>query len=692
MNNTIKTEFFSINKSKMPKLFIYKIESTSYNVKQLGGKLKYGLNKMFNNNIFGWNKEKDLLVSDFNIPNIPGLLEELWKDESYQSLKNIRQLSGDIDNMSIAEYIVSYIKSKYNWELLDLEKKYKINNSTNNFCVNLIIDFRAWDINNEPCISISIRNKIIYANDLLYYYHNENKKIEDMQVIVIRAFSNYNSTGTIVKVYGKLKDESKRLYTATKNENMKKLIQKNIKKNPDDPVVQIKFNNSGNTYDYVMEALKPVIRDDTIFKTVELRDTSKKFKIEPDLRYNIILNIYDIIKKSGFFNGNMDNNYNKNIFNNLPEEYYNPKIKVGNNRTVTYKPYFIPLLNSYGIYFKNEKFKDNKLKILIINDSKKNMDNYLKCIEKKFGELKIDIDIIKILNKNFDDAFEEINNYNFDILIFIGGYDFNDRDYFNYKSMLLSKYMQSQFLIKAVDNIKYSVSNVVLGILGKTGNIPFILDNEKYADYIVGIDISRERKKNNVGTRNIAAMTRIYSHDGTMVKYKIVSDTIDGETIPEETLYKIYMDDELKNKEVIFHRDGPFRGNEIKILNKIANKLNSKFYFIEINKRNTPRLYKCDNGKTYNPDLGTCMGIGNNEYIIVTSETKIGTVQPLRVKFYNIGFENGMKSIYNLISMDYGSLKRPKIPITTHYSDKISYYALRGILPGNTEGNIPFWL
>ena len=243
-----------------------------------------------------------------------------------------------------------------------------------------------------------------------------------------------------------------------------------------------------------------------------------------------------------------------------------------------------------------------------------------------------------------------------------------------------------------MDNIKFSMANIVLGILGKTGNIPFILDDKKYTDYVVGIDISRDKKKNNVGTRNIAAMTRIYSHDGTMIKYKIVSDTIDGETIPVETLYKIYMDDDLKNKEVIFHRDGPFRGDEIKVLNEIASKLNSKFYFIEINKRNTPRLYKYENGKVYNPDIGTCLDIGNNEYIIVTSETKIGTVQPLRVKFYNIGFENGMRSIYNLISMDYGSLKRPKIPITTHYSDKISYYALRGILPANTEGNIPFWL
>ncbi len=691
MSNTIKTEFFSIDKSKIPDLFVYKIESTSSNIKQLGGKLKYGLGKMFKGNVFGWNKEENILVTDMNITNINGLLNDLWNN-GYQSLEGIKPLNANIGNTSIAEYVASYVKLKYNLELSNLKRKYKKDNSNSNFCVDLIIDVRPWNINNEPCVSISVRNRIVYAYDLSYYYHNENKKIDDMQVIVIPPFSDFNSTGTVDKVLGKVKDHGERLCKSTKNEKLKRLIQKNIRENPDDPVVKIKFNSSGKEYDYVMEALKPVIRDDTIFKTVELSDTIRKFKIEPDLRYNIILNIYDIIKKSGFFNGNIDNNYNKNIFNKLPDEYWNPKIRVGNNVTVTYKPYFMKLLSDYGIYLKNEKFNNNKLKILVINDSGKNIDDYVKCIETKFDELKIDINIIKILNENFDDAFKEINNYNFDILIFIGGHDFNDRDYFRYKSMLLSKNIQSQFLSRAIDNIKYSVSNVVLGILGKTGNIPFILDNEKYADYIVGIDISRERKKNNSGTRNIAAMTRIYSHDGTMIKYKIVSDPIEGETIPEDTLYKIYNDDELKNRDVIFHRDGPFRGNEIKILKEIANKLNSRFYFIEINKRNTPRLYKYENGRTYNPDLGTCMSIGNNEYIIVTSETKKGTVQPLRVKFYNIDRERGMKSIYNLISMDYGSLRRPKIPITTHYSDKISYYALRGILPGNTEGNIPFWL
>lgn len=117
MDSTIKTEFFSIDKSKIKELFIYKLDSTSNNTEQLGGKLKYKLGKMYINNIFGWNKENKLLVSDLNIPDIQNLLEELWQDETYQSLKHITPVPGNIDNVSTAEYVVSYLNRKYNRQL-----------------------------------------------------------------------------------------------------------------------------------------------------------------------------------------------------------------------------------------------------------------------------------------------------------------------------------------------------------------------------------------------------------------------------------------------------------------------------------------------------------------------------------------------------------------------------------------------
>ncbi len=112
------------------------------------------------------------------------------------------------------------------------------------------------------------------------------------------------------------------------------------------------------------------------------------------------------------------------------------------------------------------------------------------------------------------------------------------------------------------------------------------------------------------------------------------------------------------------HSQGNIKDKAInKILNKIAKKLNSKFYYIEIDKNNTPILYKCNNRKVENPDIGTYLDMGNNEYVTMTSKSKIATRQPLRDKFYNIDFEEGMKSIYNLLIIDYGSLNPQKLPI-----------------------------
>ena len=403
MDSTIKTEFFSIDKSKIKDLFIYKLDSTANNIEQLGGKLKYKLGKMYINNIFGWNKDNKSLISDLNIQDIQNLLEELWQDEEiYQSLIHIIPLSGNIDNVSIAEYVASYINRKYSKELWNFKNEYSKNHYSDKFSLNLEINFRAWEINNEPCMSIDVNHKIVSNTDLSEYYENENKEIVDMHVVVIPTFTKYNSTGTIVNMYGKLKDHANRLSLSTENDLMKKLIDRNVKTNPDQPIVQVKFNKSGKTYDYIMAALKPVIRSDTIFKGGELSGIASILKIKPDIRYKLIMDVYDIIQKSGLFTVNVDNISNNNIFDTLEEEYWQPSIKVGNNATVQYQPYFIRLLTQHGLYFTNKKFENEKLKILIINASGLNIDDYTQSLESKFNALKIDIDIVKTLNKSFD--------------------------------------------------------------------------------------------------------------------------------------------------------------------------------------------------------------------------------------------------------------------------------------------------
>jgi hypothetical protein len=345
---------------------------------------------MYSNNTFGWNKDNKLLVSDLNIPDIQNLLEGLWQDEEiYQSLIHLIPLFSNKDNVSIAEYVVSYINRKYSKELWNFKKEYNKNYSPDKVSLHLEINFRPWEFNNEPCISISVNHNIVSNTDLSDYYENENKKIVGIYVVVIPTFTKYNSTGTIVNMYGKLKDHANRLRLATENDLMKKLIDKNVKINPDPPIAQVKFNKSGKTYDYITAALKPVIRSDTIFKDGKLSGIASILKIKPDRRYKLIVDIYSIIQKSGLFNVNIDNISNNNIFDSLQEEYCQPSIKVGNNATVQYQPYFIRLLTQHGLYFMNKKFENEKLKILIINASGLNIDDYMQSLEAKFNELKI---------------------------------------------------------------------------------------------------------------------------------------------------------------------------------------------------------------------------------------------------------------------------------------------------------------
>ena len=63
------------------------------------------------------------------------------------------------------------------------------------------------------------------------------------------------------------------------------------------------------------------------------------------------------------------------------------------------------------------------------------------------------------------------------------------------KDLTLKRNLQSQVIVsKNVDN-SHIIDNVVLGILAKTGNIPYVLAEPiTYADLIVGLDVSRRPK------------------------------------------------------------------------------------------------------------------------------------------------------------------------------------------------------
>ncbi len=185
---------------------------------------------------------------------------------------------------------------------------------------------------------------------------------------------------------------------------------------------------------------------------------------------------------------------------------------------------------------------------------------------------------------------------------------------------------------------------------------------------------------------------RIYNNNGELIRFGLYDYTLEGETIPERVLKGIFNKGEFKNKRVIIHRDGPFRGDEKEVLIKIAESLEAEFYFVEIIKNNVPRMYDKLEEKM-RPSKGSAFKLDNTQALLISSSSKLGTPRPLLIRTdEKLDIKKAIHSVLSMTLLHWGSLISPRLPVTIYYSDKIANMALNGIKPGKSEGNIPFWL
>ena len=216
-----------------------------------------------------------------------------------------------------------------------------------------------------------------------------------------------------------------------------------------------------------------------------------------------------------------------------------------------------------------------------------------------------------------------------------------------------------------------------------------------YADLVVGLDVARQKKRNRPGTINTTGMARIYFSNGELMRYNIREAMLEGEIIPVHILQDIFPQTEFTGKKILIHRDGELPDSEKEALMKWGNEIGATFYFVEVIKSGTPRLY-AKNKEIVKAPKGSIFKLGETEALLVSSEFPAGfkaTSQPIRVCTHPpFPLEHALHSVLTLTLLHYGSLRPPRLPVTTHYADKISSMAVKGLRPETLDGEIPFWL
>ena len=696
----IFTEIFPVQLEALPNLTLYQLKvSGSVNLDEIGGKACYRLQTKFGGH-WKWDEEKKYVVTDSHQdePAIRQILQEIWEtsdeEDVLRSLESIEVCPNDAASThGVANFVARSLQDDFSRTINNALAKHRREEKT--YYVNLKCRLRGWVVNNQPAVSVSITSELESKIDLKAYLATYSDPDQLKGLNVTDKTKPFQTSMPITGIVGRLgeNDTRARLLAYKSSPMMNHLIEQA-------PNNELVVKVAGK-YDYVVSALKIKIHnaDYARFKINE------KLQIEAAQRVEYIKSIFLIIKKDGLVGPAYAENRHKHLFLKGNDIGYNPKLQIGNGKIIS-PDSILPSLKKSGLY---KPTNNQQIRIAILNASPQtSLDQLRKYLRNELGQ-NLGYELIQATQKEIpstsrkfiESAIEEIAQKDPDIILgIIPSPDFDTIDwtpYDDFKHLTLKKDLQSQVIQPHNVNNRHIIGNVVLGMLAKTGNVPYVLAEPiNYTDLVVGLDVAHQKKRNRPGTINTAGVARIYFSNGELMRYNIREAMLEGEIIPPHILRDIFPQTEFSGKKILIHRDGKLPTAEKETLMEWGNQIGTTFYFVEVIKSGAPRLYGRQNKETVRAPKGYIFKRSGTEALLVSSEFPPGfkaTPRPIQIRTHPpFSLEYALHSVLSLTLLHYGAIRLPRLPVTIHYADKICSMAAKGLKPKTLDGDIPFWL
>ena len=693
---------------------------------QVGKKLSYRLSRYFPQVVVIW-QEGRFYVLAHQTGKIPSLGE--WD----AALKKVQQDLGIENNLGKLSQIkeaklTPVIIARLAQEILNVERpfstteKYRDKNAKVVRQANVSYEIIQRGDLHYPALTITNRSPIISIENLADFTKNHPYR-QDLEQLLINLevqTLDTNSTATIIEIVGPIVEHRAALITKATGA----ISRQALESAPDEqPVVAVRFGNRGDKFHYALAALCPHITAKTATQLEldwgkliaatkigypERQQLLTKHKSEA----NRSLSPYGVqLDKSICSRGDND----QDLFWQLPEPLEQTKLLFGQGLIYPHSN-IIRGLSIGGIYRRSKDFSQEipifiaEVDLIQSNVSgNRFMSEVARQLDKfrcKFSRLNPDGPKLNIENLDnpsgraeLDEKLEELLIIKPDLVFIFLPQSDRERDeddhgslYHRIYAKLLKRGIATQFVyeknLRDVD-AKYILNQVMPGVFGKLGHIPFVLAEPlAIADVFVGLDVARKTKLRLSGTTSACAGVCSYGKQGEFLRAQSEDAIIEGEEIPGRFLEALLPAGELKGKTVAIYRDGRFCGNEAQCLADWAAVIKAKFILIECCKSGCPRLYNLSTTKPsliQAPDRGTALKLSDREAIMVTTkvEQKIGVPRPIRLKIrpegHQVSIDDVLETTLKLTLLHYGSLKSPRLPVILHGADRIAGLRLRGV-------------
>lgn len=699
-------EMFPILQEVVPHLYAWHINTSDDHAKSVGWKLAYRLRRELDG-LWFWSH--GYLISDrnYNAEQMLTALRTLWQVDN-KSFSTVRNLSPSLgwqpDPKIIADFVVFGLASKVEREIR--RKLSTQDTRIRNAIVERDYNLQSWVVQDAPAMSISVFSHLISTRSLQEYITTLSNSDDCIGLLVKDKLGSYK--GEITEVVGHLGEYRDNLLHRTSRSEMRQLIEQ---ASDDDLVVKVKQDyNSG--YDYVASALHLIIRNQDFNRlNVDGNATLSALQIPPRERSQMVESIARILRGRGWIGERVySSSWLAKNFVTARSLNFPPTARMGDgfvcecdNRTI------LRALSKHPPYRRSAQIENiGHLRVGIVNfiGGKAEIPVYLAEIRNRLAESHFPVHFTAAQRPNpesvlaIEQAVETLCNDNPHILLaFMPGSASDesreDSLYHRFKALVVGRDLPSQVIFESTLENIFAVDNIVLGILGKTGNFPYVLSEPlPYTDIVAGIDIARSKTQRRSGSINLAAVVRIYNANGDLIRYTMHDAPLEGEILPKPIIHRLLPAQDFAGKRAIIQRDGPFQGYEQQDLQNWADEIGATFHLIEIIKSGTPRIYMAYQSDIQKPPRGTLFKINEREgFVVTTTAHKGSTPRPLTIRTDgSISVEQAAHSVLAMTMLHYGSLRPPRLPVTIHYSDRIGYLALQGIKPKSLEGTVPFWL
>ncbi|CAE7256394.1 unnamed protein product [Symbiodinium sp. CCMP2456] len=243
-----------------------------------------------------------------------------------------------------------------------------------------------------------------------------------------------------------------------------------------------------------------------------------------------------------------------------------------------------------------------------------------------------------------------------------------------------------------------------VGIIAKLGHAPWAINVRPWFRAtpkdirvgVVGYDVCHLRNpKDFKKPISIAAAIRVDSEkdeDPWLLSHiTFRTERVQVETVPSQSLKDMIPADFARGRLIIIHRDGEFPKAELASLRAYHGELaaseggsQTTFVLVECVKwaGGSPRLYE----GTKSAPAGTMVALSDKEALLASSKDIFqGTANPISLRLAGVLGDVAhsqfamdkfawVQSVFDLSYLHHGSvLKRPRLPITTHFADRLAY-------------------